>query len=212
LPRDLAPIPPAPPVVGEIESWIAASLEYRNDLAAARLKLEAGRLEEKAMRPGYFPEVAVLGHYDLYDDRIFGANGHSGSVMAVAKIDLFGGGSDTAARAAARHETAGYEADIRRFEEGIRLEVQQAWQGLATARTRLTTALNALAAAREALRVRESRFSQGLDKMTDLLDAETSLREAEMRELIARYDITLDTDRLRYAAGTSLTDGMEDSQ
>ena len=212
LPRELAPIPPAPPVVGEIESWIAASLEYRNDLAAARLKLEAGRLEEKAMRPGYFPEVAVLGHYDLYDDRIFGANGHSGSVMAVAKIDLFGGGSDTAARAAARHETAGYEADIRRFEEGIKLEVQQAWQDLATARTRLTTALNALAAAREALRVRESRFSQGLDKMTDLLDAETSLREAEMRELIARYDITLDTDRLRYAAGTSLTDGMEDSQ
>jgi outer membrane protein len=212
LPRELSPLPPATPIVGEIQSWISASLEDRDDLAAARLKLEAGRLEEKAVRPGYFPEVAVLGHYDLYDDQIFGANGRSGSVMAVAKIDLFGGGSDTAARAAARHETAGYEADIRRFEEGIKLEVQQAWQDLATARTRLTTALNALAAAREALRVRESRFTQGLDKMTDLLDAETSLREAEMRELIARYDITLDTDRLRYAAGTSLTDGMENTQ
>jgi len=212
LPRELSPLPPATPIVGEIQSWISASLEDRDDLAAARLKLEAGRLEEKAARPGYFPEVAVLGHYDLYDDRIFGANGRSGSVMAVAKIDLFGGGSDTAARAAARHETAGYEADIRRFEEGIKLEVQQAWQDLATARTRLTTALNALAAAREALRVRESRFTQGLDKMADLLDAETALREAEMRELIARYDITLDTDRLRYAAGTSLTDGMEDTQ
>ena len=99
-----------------------------------------------------------------------------------------------------------------RFEEGVRLEVQQAWQNLATARTRLTTALDAFAAAREALRVRESRFKQGLDKMTDLLDAETALREAEMRELIARYDVALDTDRLRYAAGTSLTDGMEDSQ
>jgi len=212
LPRQLAPLPPAQPIVGDIEGWISASLEDRDDLAAARLKLEAGRLEEKAVRPGYFPEVAVLGHYDLYDDRIFGANGHSGSVMAVAKIDLFGGGSDNAARAAARHETAGFEADIRRFEEGVRLEVQQAWLNLATARTRLTTALDAFAAAREALRVRESRFKQGLDKMTDLLDAETALREAEMRELIARYDVALDTDRLRYAAGTSLTDGMEDSQ
>jgi outer membrane protein TolC len=212
LPRQLAPLPPATPIVGDMESWIAASLEKRDDLAAARLKLEAGRLEEKAARPGYFPEVAVIGNYGLYDDRIFGANGRSGSVMATARIELFGGGSDTAARAAARHETAGFEADIRRFEEGIRLEVQQAWQDLATARTRLTTALNALAAAREALRVRESRFTQGLDKMTDLLDAETALREAEMRELLARYDVTLNTDRLRFAAGTSLTDGMEDSQ
>ena len=212
LPRELSPLPPAPPVVGEVESWIAAALEDRDDLVAARLKLEAGRLEEKAARPGYFPEVAVLGHYDLYDDRIFGANGHSGSVMAVARIDLFGGGSDTTARTAARHETAGYEADIRRFEEGIKLEVEQAWRDLATARTRHTTALNALTAAREALRVRESRFTQGLEKMADLLDAETALREAEMRELIARYDIALDTDRLRYSAGTSLTDGMEDSQ
>jgi outer membrane protein TolC len=212
LPRDLSPLPPATPVVGDLDSWISASLEDRDDLAAARLKLEAGRLEEKATRPGYFPEVAVLGHYDLYDDQIFGANGRSGSVMAVAKIDLFGGGSNNAARAAARHETAGFEADIRRFEEGVRLEVRQAWQDLAAARTRHITARNALAAAEESLRVRESRFKQGLDKMTDLLDVETALREAEMRELIARYDVALNTDRLRFSAGTSLTDSMEDSQ
>jgi len=212
LGRDLSSLPPATPVVGDLDSWISASLEDRDDLAAARLKLEAGRLEEKATRPGYFPEVAVLGHYDLYDDQIFGANGRSGSVMAVAKIDLFGGGSNNAARAAARHETAGFEADIRRFEEGVRLEVRQAWQDLATARTRHITARNALAAAEESLRVRESRFKQGLDKMTDLLDVETALREAEMRELVARYDVALNTDRLRFAAGTSLTDRMEDSQ
>jgi len=211
---ELAPLPPAPPVVGDLESWIAASLEDRQDLAAGRLKLEAGRLEEKATRPGYYPEIAVLGHYDLYDDKIFGSNGHSGSVMAVAKIDLFGGGADTAARAAARHETASHEADIRRFEEGVKLEVQQAWHDLESARTRHTTAKATLAAAEEALRVRESRFKQGLDKMIDLLDAETALREAEMRELVARYDIALDTYRLRYASGATLIAGtdMEESK
>jgi outer membrane protein TolC len=204
LPRELTPLPPATPVVGNLRSWISASLEDRQDLAAARSKLEAGRLEEKATRPGYFPEIAVLGHYDLYDNTIFGANGHSGSVMAVAKIDLWGGGSGTAARAAARHETASFEADIHRFEEGVRLEVQQAWYGLSSARTRHATARTTQAAAKEAVRVRESRFKQGLDKMIDLLDAETALREAEMRELVARYDIALDTHRLRYVSGATL--------
>jgi outer membrane protein TolC len=212
IPRTLAPLPMTAAVVGNLEDWTTAALEERQDLAAARLKLEAGRLEEKATRPGYFPTIAVLGHYDLYDDTIFGANGHSGSIMAVAKIDLWGGGSDTAARAAARHETVAFEADIHRFEEGVRLEVQQAWQNLATASIRHTTAMSSLAAAGESLRVRESRFKQGLDKMIDLLDAETALREAELRELVARYDIALDNHRLRYVSGATLIDNMEESQ
>jgi outer membrane protein len=211
-PRDLLPLPPAPAIVGDLDDWTTAALEERQDLAAARLKLEAGRLEEKANRPGYFPQVAVLGHYDLYDDAIFGANGHSGSIMAVAKIDLWGGGSDTAARSAARYDTASFEADVRRFEEGVRLEVQQAWQNLATATIRHTTATSSLAAAREALRVRESRFKQGLDKMIDLLDAETALREAELREMVARYDVALDTYRLRFVSGATLIQNMEESR
>jgi outer membrane protein TolC len=211
-PRTLAPVPPAKPVVGDLDDWIAAALQNRRDLAAARRKLEAGRLEEKVSRPGFFPEIAGLGHYDLYDDRIFGANGHSGSVMAVARINLLGGGSNTAARAAARHETASFEADIRRFEEGVRLEVQQAWQDLLTARTRHVTAKSALTSATEAVRVRKSRFKQGLDKMIDLLDAETGLRQAEMRELVARYDVILDTHRIRYMAGATLIDTMEESK
>ena len=211
-PRTLAPVPTPPPGAGDLDDWITAALEDRQDLESARLKLEAGRLEEKASRPGYFPEVAVVGHYGLYDDRIFGANGRSGTIMAVAKIDLLGGGASSAARTAARHETASFEADVHRFEEGVRLEVQQAWQDLATARTRRTTAAESLEAAREALRVRENRFKQGLDRMIDLLDAETALRESEMRELVARYDVALEAHRLRFVSGATLIPSMEDSQ
>ncbi|MCU0233740.1 MAG: TolC family protein [Thermoanaerobaculales bacterium] len=210
-PRSLAALPPQPELVGDAASWIAAALEERSDLAAAHLKLEAGRLEETASRPGYVPKVAVVGHYDLYDDSIFGSNGRSGSVMAVASIDLWGGGAGTADRAAARHETAAFEADLRRFEEGVRLEVEQAWQELATARTRHATAMAALDAAREGLRVRESRFSQGLDRMIDLLDAETALREAETRELVARFDVVLGSHRLKFVAGKPVIETMEEN-
>ena len=211
LPRTLVPHPPAAPVVENLDFWIATALSGRHDLGAARLQMEAGKLEEKASRSGYLPEIAVLGRYDLYDDRIFGSHGHSGSVMAVAKINLFRGGSDAASLEAARHDTASFTADIRHFEEGIRLQVQQAWQDLATARTRHATATSTLAAANEALRVRERRFKQGLDKMIDLLDAETALREAEMRELVARYDIVLGTHRLDFVAGATLISHMEGS-
>ncbi len=210
LPLQPADPPAAAPVGGDLASWTAAALEERNDLAAARARLEAGQLEAKANRPGYFPEVAVVGNYGLYDDSVFGSNGSSGTVMAVARIDLFGGGSDPSARAAARHEARGFEADLRRFEEGVELAVQQAWHDLETARSRQATAHSALAAASESLRVRDSRFKQGLEKIADLLDAETALREARLRELVARYDVALDTYRLRFVSGTPLMDTMED--
>ena len=200
-PRQISPLPPPPTAPGDLENWVDAAIERRLDLRAARLELEAGRLEEKTTKPWYLPEVAARGKYELYDDTIFGSNGHSGSIMAFARFSLFQGGSDTASREAARHEAAAGEADIRRFEEGVRLEVQQAWHDLRTSQARHSTATNSLAAARESLRVREQRFKQGLDKMIDLLDAETELREAELRELVARYDVSLSTYRLFFVSG-----------
>lgn len=210
IPREIADLPAPPATPGGLDDWIAASVERRRDLQAARRQLEAGRLEPEAIKRWYLPEVGASARYDLYDDTIFGSNGGSGSIMAYARLDLFSGGGDTAEREAAGLTARSAELDVRRFEEGIRLEVQQAWYDLQTARARLATAAGAAEAAREALRVREHRFSQGLDKMVDLLDAETSLREAEMRELVARYDVSLSSYRLLFVAGGTLADVTEE--
>ncbi len=204
--HELAPLPRPPEVGGTLESWIAAAVDRRDDLNAARRKLEAGRLEINVARSGYLPQVAVVGRYDLYDDTFFGSHGDSSALMAVAKINLFRGGADKAAAVAARHQTQSFESNIHRFEEGVRLEVNQSFQDLDTAKARLTTARSALDSAREDLRVREQRFKQGLEKMVDLLDAETALREAEVRELVARYDVALATWRLELASGADLTE------
>jgi outer membrane protein len=202
----LAPLPSPPPVAPRLDGWVTAALDQRQDLEAARSKVEAGRLEEKVARSGFMPEIAVVGRLDFYDDTIFGSHGDSSTLMAVAKINLYRGGADREALAASRHDTAAHEADVHRFEEGIRLQVRQAWQELATARARRDTARSSLESAREALRVTEERFRQGLDKMIDLLDAETALREAEVRELVARYDVVLSSYSLYFASGTSLVE------
>jgi outer membrane protein TolC len=47
--------------------------------------------------------------------------------------------------------------------------------------------------------------------MLDLLDAETALREAEMRELVARYDVVLQTHRLYFVTGATPIPNMEES-
>ncbi|MCD4750220.1 MAG: TolC family protein [Thermoanaerobaculales bacterium] len=202
---ELQPLPSIPPMTEPMVVWMDRGVTARRDLEARRRELDAGRLEEKAVNPGFKPEIAVKGRYELYDDQLFGSNGHSGSVMAVAKINLFNGGSDMAEIEAARQEALSGEHNIAMFSEGVRLEVRSAFAQVQTAKKRHLTTGRAVDAAREALRVREKRFEQGLDKMIDLLDAETALRESELRKLVARYDLVLSAYRLYFTSGTSLT-------
>lgn len=204
IPHQLQDPPPLPPVDENLDGWVSRALEHRRDLESARRKLQAGKLEVKAATAGYLPELALIGRKDWYDDSLFGTHGDSTTIMGVARINLFRGGADKAARAAASSQAESYASNIRRFEEGVSLEVRQAWQQLVTARSRHQTARAALSAAAESLRVRDERFRQGLDKMIDLLDAETQLREAQVRELVARYDVALATYHLFYASGRSL--------
>ncbi|RLE27252.1 MAG: hypothetical protein DRJ65_03380 [Acidobacteria bacterium] len=204
--QTLHALPSTPRVTEPVAAWMDRGVAMRRDLEARRKELNAGRLEEKAVNPGFKPEIAIVGRYELYDDQLFGSNGHNGSVMAVAKINLFGGGSDSAEKEAARLDALSGEHNVALFEDGVRLEVRSAFAQVQSSRKKHETATRALAAAREAMRVREMRFEQGLDKMIDLLDAETALRESELRELVARYDLTLSTYRLFFTSGTSLTE------
>ncbi len=71
----------------------------------------------------------------------------------------------------------------------------------AVALERRATAEAALAAAGETVRIVEERFRAGVVKTTDVLDAATARREAEMRELVARAEAWLAQLRLALAAG-----------
>ncbi len=78
---------------------------------------------------------------------------------------------------------------------------KQAYESAAVALERRATAASALDAAAEAVRIIEERFRAGVVKTTDLLDAATARREAEMRELVARAEAWLAQLRLALAAG-----------
>lgn len=197
---DPQPLPPPPPLADGLDALLA-SADGRGDLVAARLLLRAGELEEKVKRSAFLPKVGVLARGDLVDDVLFGSRGESTAVMARASINLFAGGSDKAAVAAARWEARAGQEDVARFAEGVRLEVRQAFEEATAARARHATALKALDAAHEAERITSERFRNGVVKMIDVLDASTARREAETRELAARAEAHAAALRLAVKAG-----------
>ncbi len=197
---ELDPLPPPAPLAEGLDGWLASAAS-RKDLEAARRGLQAGELEAAVRRAAFLPRVGLVGRGDWVDDTPFGTHGSSTSIMAVATLNVFSGGSDRAAVAAARWEAKAGAEDVARFAEGIQLQVRQAFQEAVTARQRQATAVKALAAAREAERITEERFKTGVVKMIDLLDATTARREAETRELVARADATAAALRLAVQAG-----------
>jgi outer membrane protein len=193
-------LPRPRPLDGSLSDWLA-SADSRKDLLSARQRLRAGELEEEVRRSAFLPKLAVLGREDWVDDTPFGSHGNSATVMAVANVNVFAGGADRAAAAAARWEARAGAEDVARFEEGIKLEVRQSFEQAATARRRQATAATALAAAREAERITDERFKTGVVRMIDLLDATTARREAETRELVARADAITAALRLAVQSG-----------
>ncbi len=197
---DLARIEAPAPLQEDLPEWLE-SAAARSDLQAAESLLRAGELEESVRRAAFFPRVGVVARGDLVDDAPFGSHGRSATLMAVANLNVFAGGSDRAAVAVARWEARAGREDVERFREGIKLQVKQAFEEARTAQLRQATAARALAAAREAERITEERFRAGIVKMIDLLDAATARREAETRELVARSEAVAARLRLAVAAG-----------
>jgi outer membrane protein TolC len=216
LPREtshaLEPLPNYPANIGELSGWLEKANDRRPDLSAIRLKVKAGDYEAKAARSKFLPEIGLKARYEFYDDKWFGDHGESWSIMGVAKINLFKGGVDRAKWAKNRHEAKANHHDVTRFEEGVRLEVQQAFGDLEAALLRHSTASEAMEAGRENARVVEERFNQGVAKMLDLVDAQTALQELEVRELSARYDAYVADFRLKHAAGVVTFEAEEEIQ
>ncbi len=196
----LSPLPAPKALEGDAAAWVS-SAATRQDLTAARSLLHAGELEEKVKKAAWWPKVGISARWDLHDKNLFGASGSAGTVMAFAAINVFQGGADKAAAAAARLDAQAGREDVARFADGVALEVRQAYEEAATARARHATAVKALESARESERITDERFKSGVVKTIDLLDAATARREAETRELVARADAHATALRLAAKAG-----------
>lgn len=196
----LSPLPDPRPVEEPVDAWLATAAS-RPDLASAQKLLAAGELEEKVRKAQLWPKLAFVARGELYGEHVFGSSGTSGALMAIATWNVFSGGADRAAAAAARAEARAGREDVARFAEGVRIEVRQAYEEAETSRARAETARKVLEAARESERITSERFRSGVVKMLDLLDAATARREAETRELVARAEANATLLRLAVKAG-----------
>lgn len=112
---------------------------------------------------------------------------------------LFDGGSDAARIAQARATQRQLVLREEEIAQQIRLEVQQAYDQLQTARASLATAQARAEAARAAFRIASRKRDEGVISQVEFIDARSTLTSAELNHIITQFDVLARRAELEYA-------------
>jgi outer membrane protein TolC len=208
LGEDLSTEPPLIP--GTLERLVARALDARPELTALRHVIEGRQEVVAARRAQILPRVAIAANAEVANpnqrifpqESVFRGTWDVSAVLSWSPNDALTASRDGDAAAA---ELAQARADLLALEDGLRVEVAQAFEQYRAAREALEAARTGEAAAAESARIRAERFRAGASVTSDLVDAEAELSRARLDLINAAIDLRIAHARLRRAIGEDLT-------
>lgn len=148
------------------------NLQQRNDIMAKKQATEAQKNLLRAARMQFLPQLAAFGSYEWHDDALFGTQAEGYWIGAQISWTLFEGGQRFAKNKRAKNEWEKAVLETKDYEQESLAELEQAKRQLQDAEREVARAELAVEQAKEALRIRANRFKAGLEKTTELLQAE----------------------------------------
>jgi outer membrane protein len=207
--------PPAGLAEGDgaaLERLWASALNRRPELAQVEQLRRASEEQVRIARKQYWPTLSLAVDGGVQGEEYRAGEGYNfGTASLVFTWRLFDGGADRArvreARAAERQVALRQEETAQQ----IRLEVQQAFDRLTTARDSLATAQARAEAARAAFRIASRKRDEGVINQVEFIDARSTLTSAELNFNLTRFDVLARRAELEYATSSGdlpLTPGV----
>lgn len=202
----LAPIEPSTPPTAPSRSssalpqlWTDA-LERRPELGRVEHQRQAAAEQATIARKQKWPvlTLALDGGTQGVDYRT-GEGYDFGTASLVFTWRIFDGGGDAARARQARATERQLVLRKEEVAQQIRLEVQQAFDRLTTARDSLTTAAARADAARAAFRIASRKRDEGVINQVEFIDARSALTSAELNHNLTRFDVLARRAELEYA-------------
>jgi len=174
--------------------------DRRADLLSLQHELEAAKSAHTQSQSGYFPHVGLMAAQE-WNSETFGLKNRNTTVGVTVSMNLSAGGTDQAHVRAAVSEKVALEFQVGDKRQQIGNEIRQAFRGLNTAEKRFQSETEALKQTSESLRIKSLRHGQGLEKTSDLLDAQVRADASEVSFIRAKYDLVIAKAALLLAAG-----------
>ena len=184
-----------------LDKLLSEAIENRPDYKELSLKVEAAKHNISIEKSEYKPKLFLIGELNYHDKQFLGTQGDSFKIMAVAKFNLFNGFKTKNRVLRAKEQYDSYSKYLKQMEEGIYLQVKQAYFNLIEAKKRYKVAELAEKQAKDNLKLREERYKKGVEKTTDLLDADTQYVQASTQKLHALFDYLKAEENLKFMIG-----------
>lgn len=193
---------PVPNPDGQFGKLLDQAMSQRPEPQAAARQVQIRERELEAARGARLPRVnAYAGYGQNSRSPDFALSRDNASIGVSAEVDLFSGGAVSARIAAAERRVAEAQAVEQRTRLEIEDELRQAHSTLSEALQRREVAEAATGAAEEAMRLVHEQYRGGTATVTRYLEAETDRARADLRAILARYEIRVAEARLRKALG-----------
>lgn len=154
--------------------------ENRSDIQAMQLATTAYEAANKADKMSFLPRLNAFGSYELYDENLFQASANGYVVGAQLSWDIFKGSQRIEQYQKSKASLEKSKQEYEQYVSQSKLEVNKAQRMLTDAENKLKLSELALNQSKEALRIRTNRFKEGLEKTSDLLNAETQYAQKEL--------------------------------
>jgi len=208
--RDVDPLPLATPVVlptivpKNVEEWVSVADSVHPQVTRARIALEIAKLEIAKSKAGELPTidaVASLGANYATGDSIIPGTTRSGSLGLELNWPLYTGGSvQNRIR-----ETVSLEQRSREEFESARRTVAQntrvAFWGVQSGEALVKALEAAESSSRLSLEATQLGYKVGVRVNIDVLNAQTQLFQTQRDLFKSRYDVLVNSLRLRQASG-----------
>lgn len=174
-----------------IESTSNQVSSSRKDLLAMTKASEAYKHVFEAHKFNLIPRLNAFATYEMHDKNIFGTQAKGYLVGAQLSWQVFDGLKNYSQKEKAKIDYEKSLVETESYKQQSQLVLNQKSRQLADASNKINLTKLALDKANEALRIRQNRYNQGLEKTTDLLMAETQLSQKSLEHLNAIYEYNL---------------------
>ena len=164
----------------------------RKDIQAMSKSQDAYAKMVQSSKMTFLPRLNAFGSYELYDKNIFQAAAKGYLLGAQLSWNVFDGYKSIGKYEKAKADFQKTEIENEQYKKQSQLELNKTNRQLKYAENKVNLSKLALEQSQEAFRIRQNRFTQGLEKTTDLLQSETQMvqKELEYLQSVFEYNFT----------------------
>jgi outer membrane protein TolC len=194
-----------PPSATDEDALTLQALAHRQDLTAARERLQQSTEGIRDAQTQYLPQANLVAGYYVTTDTLVLNRQWFGASLNVT-IPLLDNGTIAAQVDSARARMGEQSEAVNELVDAIREEVHDALLDLHEAQARLPVVTKSRELARQRLAQVQDQYRQGLADMTTVLAAENDSVTAQLQELHAHFDARRASAQLAHAIHASNTE------